>query len=146
VKSSSSAEGSRRSGTRLVSSEIGRPSSIRRRWSSNSSAPGAIPKASDSSIVAARTSQASTRDVASRPRDRPSSDRLISVLGGSTSASPVTKDPRPRASTRPSRTSSSIALRTVARLTPSSSHSQRSEGSLSPDCRAPLSISSEICR
>jgi hypothetical protein len=70
----------------------------------------------------------------------------MSVLGGSASASPVTNDPRPRASTRPSRTSSSIARRTVARLTPSSSQNQRSEGSRSPGDRAPLSISCEICR
>ena len=80
----------------------------------------------------ARTSAASTRDVASSPRERPSSDRLISVFGGSASASPVTNEPRPRGSTRPSATSSSIARRTVARLTPSSSHSQRSDGSRSP--------------
>ena len=75
---------------------------MRTRSSSNSSAPGAIPNASASSIVAGRTSAASTRALASRPRERPSSDRLISVLGGSASASPVTNEPRPRPSTRPS--------------------------------------------
>lgn len=119
---------------------------MRSRCSSNSSAPGAIPNASASSNVAGRTSVPSTRALASSPRERPRSERLISVFGGSTSASPVTNDPRPRPSTRPSETSSSIARRTVARLTPSSSHSQRSDGSRSPGRSAPLSISLAICR
>jgi hypothetical protein len=146
VKSSSGAEGAKRSGTRLLSSEIGRPSSIRRRSSSKSSAPGAIPNASASSIVAGRMREPSTREVASRPRELPSSERLIRVLGGSTSASPVTNEPRPRPSTSPLATSSSIARRTVARLTPSSSQNQRSEGSRAPGCSVPLSISCAICR
>ena len=98
-------------------------------------------KASASSIVAPRNVLVSTRAVAASPRERPSSDRLISVLGGSTRASPATNEPRPRASTRPSLTSSSIARRTVARLTPSSSQNQRSDGSRSPGSSAPLSIS-----
>jgi hypothetical protein len=97
-------------------------------------------------MVAARTPELSTRALASSPRERPSSDRLISVPAGSASASLVTNDPRPRPSTRPSAVSSSIARRTVARLTPSSSHSQRSDGSRSPGCRAPLEISLEISR
>jgi hypothetical protein len=146
VKSSSAADGTRRSGTRLLSSEIGRPSSMRSRRSSSSSAPGAMPKASASSMVAGRICELSTRAVASSPRERPSSDRLISVLGGSTSVSPVTKEPRPRPSTSPSATSSSIARRTVARLTPSSSQNQRSEGSRAPGASVPFSISCAICR
>ena len=49
--------------------------------------------------------------------------------------------PRPRLSTRPSAVSSSIARRTVARLTPSSSHNERSEGSRSPGAqRAALDL------
>ena len=146
MKSSSPAAGSSRTGTRLSSSEIGRPSSMRRRSSWNTSAPGAMPNASASSIVAGRTCVASTRALASSPRERPSSDRLISVLAGSTSASPVTNDPRPRGSTSPSDTSSSIARRTVARLTPSSSQSQRSDGRRSPGCSSPCSISCAILR
>jgi hypothetical protein len=122
------------------------PSSIRSRWRSSSSAPGAIPKASASSIVAGRTSRASTRAVAVSPRERPSSERLISAFGGSASASPVTNDARPRVSTSPSATSSSSARRTVARLTPSSSHSQRSDGRRSPAVNPPPSISAAICR
>jgi hypothetical protein len=119
---------------------------MRRRRSSNSSAPGAMPNASASSIVAGRIADESTRAVASRPRERPSSDMLISVLGGSTSASPVTNEPRPRVSTSPSVINSAMARRTVARLTPSSSQNQRSDGSRSPGCSAPLSISRAIWR
>jgi hypothetical protein len=119
---------------------------MRTRRSSNSSAPGAIANASASSIVAARTPESSTVALAARPRERPSSERLISVLGGSTSASPVTNEPRPRLSTMPSATNSSSARRTVARLTPSSSQNQRSEGSRSPGSSVPLSISFAICR
>ena len=85
----SGASGSRRSGTTLTSIEIGRPSSIRSRRSSNTSAPGAIPNASASSIVAGRTSSPSTRALASSPRERATSDRLMSVFGGSPTASPV---------------------------------------------------------
>ena len=39
--------------------------------------------------------------VAVSPRERPSSDRLISVFGGSASASPLTNEPRPRALDQP---------------------------------------------
>lgn len=119
---------------------------MRRRRSSSSSAPGAMPNAFASSIVAPRRTLASTRADAASPRDRPSSDRLISVLGGSTKASPATNAPRPRASTRPSLTSSSSARRTVVRLTPSSSQNQRSDGSRSPGSSAPLSISLAMSR
>jgi hypothetical protein len=119
---------------------------LRSRRSSNSSAPGATPNVSASSIVAGRTVASSTSAPASRPRRRPSSDSPINVFGGSASASPVTNEPRPRLSTMPSVTSSSSARRTVARLTPSSSHSQRSEGSRSPGRSAPLSISLTISR
>jgi hypothetical protein len=105
-----------------------------------------MPNASASSIVAGRMAEESTRAVASRPRERPSSDMLISVLGGSTSASPVTKAPRPRVSTSPSAISSSMARRTVARLTPSSSQNQRSDGSRAPGWSAPPEISCAICR
>jgi hypothetical protein len=146
VKSSVPADGSSRSGMRLSSMAIGSPSNMRRRRSSNSSAPGAMPNASASSIVAGRIAEESTWAVASRPRQRPSSDMLISVFGGSTSASPVTNEPRPRASTRPSVMSSAIARRTVARLTPSSSQNQRSEGRRSPGWSAPVSISRAISR
>jgi hypothetical protein len=146
VKSSWGAEGTKRSGTRLLSMAIGRPSSMRRRSSSSSSAPGAIPNASASSMVAARIRWASTRAVASSPRELPSSERLIRVLGGSTSASPITNEPRPRLSTRPLTMSSSIARRTVARLTPSSSQNQRSDGSRAPGWSVPLSISCAISR
>jgi hypothetical protein len=146
VKSMAPAVGSTRSGTRLVSRAIGSPSSIRRRCNSNTSAPGAMPNVSASSIVAARISAVSTRALASSPRERPSSERLISVLGGSTSASLVTNEPRPRISTSPSATSSSMARRTVARLTPSSSQNQRSDGSRAPGWSAPPSISCAICR
>ena len=84
MKSSPAAPGSSRSGTRLWSSEIGRPSSIRTRSSSNRSAPGAMLNASASSIVAGRTSARSTRRAsASSPRERATSERPISVLGGS---------------------------------------------------------------
>ena len=146
MKSTSGASGSRRSGTRLTSIEIGRPSSIRSRRSSNSSAPGAIPNASASSIVAGRTSAASTRALASSPREPATSVRLMSVFGGSTTASPATTEPRPRLSTRPSVTSSSSARRTVARLTPSSSQNQRSDGRRSPGWSVPFSISRAISR
>jgi hypothetical protein len=105
-----------------------------------------MPNVSASSIVAGRIDDERTRAVASRPRERPSSDRLISVLGGSTSASPVTNEPRPRDSTSPSAISSSMARRTVARLTPSSSQNQRSDGSRAPGWSAPASISRAICR
>jgi hypothetical protein len=140
------AEGSARKGMRLSSMAMGSPSSMRRRRSSNSSAPGAMPNASASSIVAGRIADESTRAVASRPRERPSSDMLIKVFGGSTSASPVTNEPRPRPSTRPSVTSSAMARRTVARLTPSSSQNHRSDGSRSPGWSAPVSISRAISR
>ena len=146
MKSVSASSGAKRSGTRLWSSEIGSPSSLRTRRSSNSSAPGAMPNVSASSSVAGRTFASSTSAPASSPRLRPSSVSPISVFGGSTSASPVTNEPRPRLSTMPSAISSSSARRTVARLTPSSSHSQRSEGSRSPGSRAPLSISLAISR
>ena len=49
---------------------------------------GDLRTASASSIVAGRTARASTRAVAVSPRERPSSERLISVFGGSASASP----------------------------------------------------------
>jgi len=146
VKSSSAGAGRNRSGMRLWSMEIGSPSSMRRRSSSKSSAPGAMPKASASSIVAGRVALPSTRAVAVSPRERPSSDRLTSVFGGSTSAAPETYVPRPRDSTSPSAVSSSIARRTVARLTPSSSQNHRSDGSRSPGPSAPLSISWTISR
>jgi hypothetical protein len=142
----SGASGSRRSGTRLTSIESGRPSSIRSRRSSNTSAPGAIPNASASSIVAGRTSAPSTRALASSPRERATSDRLMSVFGGSRTASPVMNEPRPRLSTRPSAISSSSARRTVARLTPSSSQNQRSDGRRSPGWSVPPSISRTISR
>jgi hypothetical protein len=122
------------------------PSSIRSRSSSSTSAPGAIPNASASSSVASRTARASTRDEGSSPRERASSARPISVFGGSASAPSATNEPRPRVSTIPSETSSSSARRTVARLTPSSSHNQRSDGSRSPGLSAPLSISCAISR
>ena len=142
----SGASGSRRSGTRLMSIEIGRPSSIRSRRSSNTSAPGAIPNASASSIVAGRTSAPSTRALASSPRARATSDRLMSVFGGSSTAALVTTEPRPRLVTSPSAISSSSARRTVARLTPCSSQNQRSDGRRSPGWSMPVSISRAISR
>ena len=130
----------------MTSIEIGRPSSIRRRRSSKTSAPGAIPNASASSIVAGRTSVPSTRALPSSPRERATSVRLMSVFGGSSTEAPVTTEPRPRVVTSPSAISSSSARRTVARLTPCSSQNQRSEGRRSPGRSMPVSISRAISR
>ncbi len=140
------AAGRKRSGTRLWSSEIGSPSSIRSRRSSSSSAPGAIAERVGL-VDRGRPDLRGAARARWRPgrATRPSSDRLISVFGGSTSAAPATNVPRPRPSTRPSATSSSIARRTVARLTPSSSQNQRSDGSRSPGLeRAALDLLGDL--
>ena len=146
VKSRSVASGTRRSGTRLWSSEIGMPSSIRRRWRSSSSAPGAIWKASASSIVAGRTARTSTRAVRSGRASGRAPTGSSARWEAPRAPLPPRTTPGPRVSTSPSATSSSSARRTVARLTPSSSHSQRSEGSRCRGVNPPPSISSAICR
>ena len=99
------------------------------------------------SIVACRSSRVSTTDVARSPRLAPSSEKLISALGGSARLSLVTKAPRPAAdSISPSSTSAAKARRTVVRLTESCWHSSRSAGSRSPGRSVPLAISSAIIR
>ena len=102
------ATGGKRSGTRFVSSDIGRPSSIRSRRSSSSSAPGAIANASASSMVAAGPRRHRTRAVAARPRARPSSDRLTSVSAARRTARPRRPCRAPAAPPGLSATSSSM--------------------------------------
>ena len=135
VKSSSAQPGASRSGTRLWSSEIGSPSSMRSRWSSNSSAPGAMREqlglVDRRRADAGRAARARSRRARASARARTGS----SACWAARRARRRSRTIRGRApSTRPSAVSSSIARRTVARLTPSSSHSQRSDGRRSPGC------------
>src|SRR3954464_4825874 len=74
---------------------------MRTRRSSKNSAPGAIANSSASSMVAARMPACSTRALASSPRERPSSDRLIRLPAGAASGPPVTNAPAPRPAPRP---------------------------------------------
>ena len=148
MKSVLASSGASDSGMRARSSAIATPSRNRSLRRSNTSAPGTIPKASASSIVAGRVSADSSREVGVNPCARAISLKLISSFGGSpTGAAVLTNEPRPTPETiSPSSARRRNARRTVTRLTPSCSHSARSAGIRSPGASSPLSMASAITR